>query len=110
MFGIISVLIILVLLITFYIWCGNRKYLFYKVLLFIGLSPFIYNLIYSIIVTQNGFTLFDFEPVYGLKAFTSCFTVNLFFFFYIFIPSGIAIIISIINLIKLKRSNKKESC
>ena len=104
MFGIIAVLIVLIFLIIFYKWCGNRKSLFYKVLLFIVAIPFII----SIISAKSGFTLFDFTPVYGLKAFTTCFSVYCFFYFHIFIPAGIAVIIAIINLIKLKRGNKNE--
>lgn len=108
MFGIIVVVIILISLILFYKLCSNRRSLFYKVLLFIGLLPFICNFIFSIISTRKGFTLFDFEPVYGLEAFVSCFYVYTVFCFYIFIPAGIAIIVSIINLIRLKRSNKND--
>ena len=107
MLGIIAVLIVLIFLILFYKWCGNRKPLFYKVLLFLGDIPFIYNLIISIISAKYGFTIFDFAPVYGLKAFTTCFSVYCFFFFHIFIPAGVAIIVAIINLIILKRGNNE---
>ena len=103
MLGIITVLIVLLLLIIFYKRCGNRKSLFFKVLLFIGTVPFICNLIISIISAKKGFTLFDSTPVYGLEAFTTCFGVYCFFYFHIFIPAGIAVILAIINLIKLKR-------
>lgn len=65
-----------------------------------------FNLIISIISAKSGFTLFDLIPVYGLEAFTTCFGVYCFFYFHIFIPAGIALIIAIINLIKLKRGNK----
>ena len=108
MFGIIAVLIVLIFLIIFYKWCGSRTSLFYKVLLFIGAIPFIDHLIILIISAKSGFILSDFTPVYGLKAFITGFILYCFFYFYIFIPAGIAVIVAIINLIKLKRGNKNE--
>jgi hypothetical protein len=108
MYQIIVVLIALIFLIIFYKWCYNRKMLFYKVLLFVGILPFICNFIYSIISTKNGFNFDDFPTVYGLEAFSTCFWIDMVFFFPIFISAGIAIIISIINLIKLKRGSNEK--
>ena len=67
MYGIIALLILLIFLIIFYKWCRNRKSLFYKVLLLIGVTPFICDLIFSIISAKAGFTLFDFTPIYDLQ-------------------------------------------
>lgn len=103
MYGIITLLIILMLLIIFYKWCGRRKKLFYKVLLCVGLLPFVCNFIISIVATKNGFTLFDLETVYGLEAIARHFVVYIVFYCYIFIPAIIAIIVSIIKLIKLRK-------
>ncbi len=103
MYGIISLLIVLILLIIFYKWCGRRKKLFYKVLLCVGLLPFVCNFIISIVSNKNGFTLFDLETVYGLEAIARCFGVYIVFYCYIFIPALIVIIVSIIKLVKLRK-------
>ena len=103
MYGIISLLIVLILIIIFYKWCGRRKKLFYKVLLCVGLLPFVCNFIISIVDTKHGFTLFDLETVYGLEAIARHFVVYIVFYCYIFIPAVIAIIVSIIKLVKLRK-------
>lgn len=108
MYGIIAVLIICVFLIIFYKWCGNRKKLFYRILLLIGIAPFIYLLIISVISARDGFSFLFSEPEYGLQGFCSCFMLYCFVFFYIFIPAAIAGIVAIIKLIKLKKKSLDE--
>ncbi len=106
MYEIAIILFVLAMLIIFRKWCGNREILFYRVLLAIGLLPFICNFIYSIMSTRNGFVLFDFPKTYGLKAFGTCFFVYIMFGLPIFLIAGIAIIISTIKLIKLNKKVK----
>jgi len=78
----------------------------YKILLVIGLIPFIINLISSLFVVKNGFQIFDLLPEYGLKAFIHQFMLNTVFGSPIFIIALILIIFSIYKIRKVEKNEK----
>lgn len=78
----------------------------YKILLMVGLLPFIINLIISLFAIKSGFQLFDLLPVYGLKAFVQHFYVTIVLYSPIFVVAFILIIFSIYKIIKERRSKK----
>lgn len=78
----------------------------FKILFWCGLIPFVLNYFYTIIAvtSNNGFQLFDFEKITGLKAYIESFWIYCVFMFPFFI---LGIAISLISFIKLKRSKEK---
>ena len=102
----IFLIIYIVVALIFYLLykkCQNKKIIFYKVLLYTGLFPFICNLFISILAAKFGFEIFDIERVYGLKAFLTCFNIYCLYLCPIFIPSFIMIIVAFIKIRKLKK-------
>lgn len=77
----------------------------YKILLIIGLLPFIINLVISLLAIKNGSQLFDFLAVYGLKAFVQHFCLTIAFFSPVFI---IGLILIVFSIYKIRKERKNE--
>ena len=101
---ILLIIYIIVILFFYFLYkkCQNNKIVYFKVLLYTSLFPFICNLFFSVLAAIFGFEIFDIEKVYGLKAFCTCFSIYCIYLCPIFIPAFIAIIVAIIIITYLK--------
>lgn len=100
-----AILILLVIVIKFGIKRFEKSISYWCIILITGILPVMANAVYSCTRYTNGFQLFDLEKEYGIRAVATCFVTNAVFWFPVSLYCVVVIIISVIQLRKIKISS-----